>query len=182
MPAPPFHRSESDVLHVRTNLADAADVARRSHRALARDVGATRQRSDPPRALPVRACRLVGDRLRRGQGGTVRLGVPARGNTAGVIHPGFDSRFAGVAGLARGERACQATHDHGAGLQQPQGEAARAAGRGSRRAAVRGAGGPAGMCLKISSVILRYSARAVRFEDYHAWLERARCTHMTRCK
>ena len=124
----------------------------------------------------------VGDRLRRGQGGTVRLGVPARGNTAGGIHPGFDSRFAGVAGLARGERACQATHDHGAGLQQPQGEAARAAGRGSRRAAVRGAGGPAGMCLKISSVILRYSARAVRFEDYHAWLERARCTHMTRCK
>ncbi len=54
----------------------------------------------------------VGDRLRRGQGGTVRLGVPARGNTAGGIHPEFgDSRFAGVAGLARGERACQATHD-----------------------------------------------------------------------
>lgn len=38
-----------------------------------------RQLSDPLRALPVRGRRLVGDRLGRGQGDTVRRGVPALG-------------------------------------------------------------------------------------------------------
>lgn len=58
-------------------------------------------------------------------------GPTARGNAAGGIHPGFgDSRFPGVAGLARGGRACSVTHDRGAGLQRPQGEAAHAVGRG----------------------------------------------------
>lgn len=41
-----------------------------------------RQLSDPLRALPVRGRRLVGDSLGRGQGDTVRRGVPALGNAA----------------------------------------------------------------------------------------------------